>query len=1178
MIPYSLHVAAGETGAFHDVLSPTFAGFLPGLPLYLSFDYAATRSTGTDAATLHVELRWYDATGAALTPWTQDIIINATIADTLQKFVPVPPVNATSGKFYIKVTPAASPMQHDVWIKKLRLGKTEISATNGANWASNVSSRPANLAALSGTEGVNNSLVSIGSNGALTGAGGGQVTLPGIAPNVDAAASASDNILRNANFATDTSYWTLTGASVSRAAGTATAPPRLIFTCDGSNPHLWSEWRPIPPGARKLFLSYDINRTDINFGAAVYMTIVFLDAQGNPTSYTKNDFYGADDAEIVHLQNGIAVSQLTNAWVTAVYTNIVVPIQAVQMQVQIMAVNGAGVTPAPTIQMTNIRLSPTAPAADLTTLNSVVNSSEIGAAAADNLIKNALYQQLDAAGNVAFWKLDTGCTFQTSATSGEPPKYIHCTTSGHYATPNSSSANLISANSGIAMWPGGPKKLYLSALVRTQALYLGVTIYLYRAGGFVTSLGCALQPTAANTWQECTGVIDASAYDFDAYQMFIGNVDSSYSADFADLRMAFTERAATLGAIWNGNIVGTPTNLGALSGSEGINNGLVAIGSNGALTGGGGGQVTIGGLGYGGDLNATANRITYSNTAPATPGNGDIWVDTSVTPNVTRVRVAGAWQISASYVSNTNQITDGANLGGTAAWLGVNSRPANLAALSGSEGINNGLVSVGSNGALLGGGGGQVTIGGLGGGPWATETRATSALWSPGSNVVFNGGLRLLGALGWTLGSWGYSAPTVSADGAFIYIVAAGSNFAYSNTFPVLANATYGYQAEFNLVNATAGSMVMDIEWQNSFGAVISYSSAIGYSAGQAWTRAFSTAVAPATATKARLRVYTNSSYTNNGNGAAARRFKVSLGSTDVGFSDEATNSVSMLTTPGSGSRIGDQRNMPVISAQNLSYRNTGAVSYSSTYVNTTTSNATISIAASTSYIGSASVSYNAMSTATLTGTPGTTVTYYIYADDPSYAGGTPSGGLQSTTDPNVIFQNDGRVYLGSASVNFATSSGSTGGTGTGGGGGCPHEDEWLETLRGFVQAKDVLPGDFLRVLSPDGSHAECWEMVQSNTFVIDRGYRITAESGCSKRVTQATPLTLRDGTTLFPHELGDNPLPVNDEGRFAWERCSAEPIGNIPARKIACANKTFAGGTVAGRSVFTHNQKPAGN
>ncbi len=73
--------------------------------------------------------------------------------------------------------------------------------------------------------------------------------------------------------------------------------------------------------------------------------------------------------------------------------------------------------------------------------------------------------------------------------------------------------------------------------------------------------------------------------------------------------------------------------------------------------------------------NATRNVVTYSSTAPSTPVDGDLWVDTSATPYLAKVRVSGAWQVSANYTTNTNQLTDGANLGGTATWTGVSSRP-----------------------------------------------------------------------------------------------------------------------------------------------------------------------------------------------------------------------------------------------------------------------------------------------------------------------------------------------------------------------------------------------------------------------------------------------------------------------------------------------------------------------
>lgn len=55
-------------------------------------------------------------------------------------------------------------------------------------------------------------------------------------------------------------------------------------------------------------------------------------------------------------------------------------------------------------------------------------------------------------------------------------------------------------------------------------------------------------------------------------------------------------------------------------------------------------------------VSATANLITWSPTAPASPANGAIWVDTSVTPNVVRVRVGAVWQIASNLVTQGTDI------------------------------------------------------------------------------------------------------------------------------------------------------------------------------------------------------------------------------------------------------------------------------------------------------------------------------------------------------------------------------------------------------------------------------------------------------------------------------------------------------------------------------------------
>ena len=79
--------------------------------------------------------------------------------------------------------------------------------------------------------------------------------------------------------------------------------------------------------------------------------------------------------------------------------------------------------------------------------------------------------------------------------------------------------------------------------------------------------------------------------------------------------------------------------------------------------------------------NATRNQVTYSATAPAAPVDGDLWADTSVVPLVWRVRLSSAWQAAANYVTNTNQVTDGAGLGLTAVWASISGtgKPEDLA-------------------------------------------------------------------------------------------------------------------------------------------------------------------------------------------------------------------------------------------------------------------------------------------------------------------------------------------------------------------------------------------------------------------------------------------------------------------------------------------------------------------
>ncbi len=69
---------------------------------------------------------------------------------------------------------------------------------------------------------------------------------------------------------------------------------------------------------------------------------------------------------------------------------------------------------------------------------------------------------------------------------------------------------------------------------------------------------------------------------------------------------------------------------------------------------------------------ATKTRVFRDSTAPSSPLDGDIWVDTSITPNTVKVRVSGAWQNAATY---------GAKWG-----VDISGQPTSLSGLNPSEG------------------------------------------------------------------------------------------------------------------------------------------------------------------------------------------------------------------------------------------------------------------------------------------------------------------------------------------------------------------------------------------------------------------------------------------------------------------------------------------------------------
>jgi hypothetical protein len=88
------------------------------------------------------------------------------------------------------------------------------------------------------------------------------------------------------------------------------------------------------------------------------------------------------------------------------------------------------------------------------------------------------------------------------------------------------------------------------------------------------------------------------------------------------------------------------------------------------------------------DDNATKSRIFRQPGAPSNPTTNDVWYDTDVS---LAYRWSGsAWQRIGNDYTNTNQLTDGAQLGLTANWGNVSGtgRPADNATVGAQAGVN----------------------------------------------------------------------------------------------------------------------------------------------------------------------------------------------------------------------------------------------------------------------------------------------------------------------------------------------------------------------------------------------------------------------------------------------------------------------------------------------------------
>lgn len=262
------------------------------------------------------------------------------------------------------------------------------------------------------------------------------------------------------------------------------------------------------------------------------------------------------------------------------------------------------------------------------------------------------------------------------------------------------------------------------------------------------------------------------------------------------------------------------------------------------------------------------------------------------------------------------------------------------------------------------------------------------------------------------------------------------------------------------------------------------------------------------------------------------------------------------LTVAGSGQRLGDARN--VIMAQvggMVGVPSTSALS--AVDAGATTS---INVEAFSLQAGGAMISYNAVSNAA-TGL-GFTTKYWVYANDPTYAGGTLT--WTATTNPVTASIGDGRIILGP----ITTPADSGAPTAPYMDPACVAADSWMASGE---QAIRVKPGDVLLHRTDKGACA--LGEVEMAYPAVQACVEIETTSGARLICSTSTPFTLRDGSSRLAPEMLGQAVLVQRGGDFRWERVSkVNPAGDRQVMRISVGGHSYPAGTTRDALVFSHN------
>lgn len=269
--------------------------------------------------------------------------------------------------------------------------------------------------------------------------------------------------------------------------------------------------------------------------------------------------------------------------------------------------------------------------------------------------------------------------------------------------------------------------------------------------------------------------------------------------------------------------------------------------------------------------------------------------------------------------------------------------------------------------------------------------------------------------------------------------------------------------------------------------------------------------------------------------------------------------SINDLRVAGSGSTVGDQRNLqPITWASQRSVLSNSPISYS---ISGTT--VTFSVAAVTLQGGGISLNYGA-SSGSVTQTAGTTTTWFLYYRDAAQDGGTLP--LAITTNPGGAASWPDSIFLGTASVTVNAGGGGSGGTGGGGGGYCVADNMFIGEGRRAGDADIGDPFDCIDLPTAAGKHVRS---LQGFERAIEDCVRMITADGCALECSKTTPFDVPDGRQLNATQMIGETV-ITDLGEsmvisLAW-------IGPRPVTRMHLGGVSFAAGADPYRRIYSHN------